>query len=228
MRYCEQRSGVGGLLVAIYLGREANYTFRRAKRYERLMKANGIHPNGGPSTLPPVVAPPVTKTLSKAAIAKAAAAKKRKIEGTSASHMKQVEEEDDAFVKLKLEPFPQQRAPLAVKAEPVANPGMSFIAANFALSSNPTATMEYATDQQQLDSANSIFEEFCVPEMFTQHGFEEAVVKAEQQLQHLPPQQPPYMPPPPPAMVERLKQFSNLESRRECGKGPQESIIIAD
>jgi len=189
------------------------------------MKANGIHPNGGPSTLPPVVAPPAAKTLSKAAIAKAAAAKKRKIEGTSASHMKQLEEEDDALVKLKLEPFPQQRA---VKAEPVANPCMPFIAANFALSSNPATTMEHSTDQQQFDSANSIFEEFCVPEMFTQHGFEEAVVKAEQQPQHLPPQQPCYMPSSPPAMVECFMQFSNLESGRESGKGPQESIIIAD
>jgi hypothetical protein len=142
--------------------------------------------------------------------------------------MKQDDEEDDTLVKPKLEPFFHQRAHLAVKAEPIANGGMSFTAANFALSSNPTATMEYATDQQQFDSTNSIFEEFCVPELFTQHGFEEAVVKAEQQPQQLPPQQPCYMPPPPPAMVERLKQFSNPESRRESGKGPQESIIIAD
>jgi hypothetical protein len=36
------------------------------------------------------------------------------------------------------------------------------------------------------------------------------------------------MPPPPPAMVERLKQFSNPESRKESGKRLQESIIIAD
>jgi hypothetical protein len=215
-------------LVVICLCREANYTFRRAKRYERLMKANGIHPNGGPSTTPPVAAPPAARTLSKAAIAKAAAAKKRKIEGIPASRMKQDEEEDDVLVKPKLEPFPQQRAHLAVKAEPVANPDMSFAAANFTLSSNSTATMEHATDQLQFDSANSIFEEFCVPEMFTQHGFEEAVVKAEQQPQYLPPQQSRYVPPPPPAMVERLKQFSNLESRRESGNGPQESIIIAD
>jgi hypothetical protein len=228
MWYCEQRSGVGGFLVAICLCREANYTFCRAKRYERLMKANGIHPNGGPSTPSPMTAPPATKALSKASIAKAAAAKKRKIEGTSASRMKQDEEEDDALVKPKLEPFPQQLAHLAVKAEPVADPGMSFATANFTLSSNPTATMEHATDQQQFDSANSIFEEFCVPEMFPQHGFEEAVVKAEQQPQHLPLQQPYYMPSPPPAMVERFKQFSNPESRGESGKGPQESIIIAD
>ena len=228
MWYCEQGSGVSSLLVAICHCREANHTFGRAKRYERLMKANGIHPNGGPSTPSPITAPPATKTLSKASIAKAAAAKKRKIEGTSASRMKQDEEEDDTLVKPKLEPFPQQHAHLAVKAEPVANPGMSFATANFTLSSNPTATMEHATDQQQFDSANSIFEEFCVPEMFTQHGFEEAVVKAEQQPQHLPLLQPCYMPPPPPAMVERLKQVSNPESRKESGRGPQESIIIAD
>lgn len=219
---------MGGLLIAIYLYREANYTFGRAKRYERLMKANGIHPNGGPSTPSPMTALPATKTLSKAAIAKAAAVKKRKIEGTSASRMKQDEEEDDTLVKPKLESLFQQRAHLAVKAEPVANPGMSFAAADFALSSNLTATMGHSADQQQLDSANSIFEEFCVPEMFTQHGFEEAVVKAEQQPQRLQLQEPCYMPPPPPAMAERLKQFSNPESRKESGKGPQESIIIAD
>src|SRR5436305_4818840 len=116
MWYCEQRSGVSGLLIAICPCRGANYTFGRAKRYELLMKANGIHPNGGPSTPSPMTAQPATKTFSKAAIAKAAAAKKRKIEGTSAFRMKQDEEEDDTLVKPKLEPFFQQRAHLAVKA----------------------------------------------------------------------------------------------------------------
>jgi hypothetical protein len=193
------------------------------------MKANGIHPNGGPSTAPPMTPPPGTKTLSKAAIAKAAAAKKRKIEGPSTARTKQDEEEDE-LAKPKLEPFSHQIAHLAVKAEPVANSGMHFPAADFALSGNPTAIMEHAPHQQQFDSANSIFEEFCMPEMFTQHSFEEAVVKAEQQLQPVlvPQQQPRFIPPPPPAMVERLKQCSNPEGRTESGNGPLESIIIAD
>lgn len=58
-----------------------------AKRYERLMKANGIHPNGGPdpasstSTMMGSPLPATGKPSSKAAIAKAAAKKKRKIEG---------------------------------------------------------------------------------------------------------------------------------------------------
>ena len=201
---------------------------RRAKRYERLMKANGIHPNGGPSITPAMTPPPATRPRSKAEITKAAAVKKRKIEG-DASSMKQDEEEDDP-IKPKLEPFPQPASP-GVKAEPVGHPAIPFPAANFSLSSNPTAIMEHAPPQQHFDSVNSIFDEFCMPEMFAQHSFEEAVVKTEQQRQPRPPQQPrnmPPPPPPPPAMVERLKQSSNAEGGRGSGKGPMESIVIAD
>jgi hypothetical protein len=92
------------------------------------------------------------------------------------------------------------------------------------------AAMENVPHQQQFDSANSIFDEFCTPEMFTQYNFEDAVVKAEQPIQPLTPpsQQPRYMPRPPPVMVEYFKQSSNPEGKRESGKGPLESIIIAE
>jgi hypothetical protein len=194
------------------------------------MKANGIHPNGGPSTTPPMTAPLATKTSSKAAIAKGAAAKKRKIEGNATVRMKQ-DEEDDEPVKPKLETSSHPTAYSAVKAEPVPSSDMQFREANFALSSNPTAIMEHAPPQQQFDSADSIFEEFCIPDMFAQHGFDEAAVKLEQQPQPLmprPPQQPRFMPPPPPTTLERLKESPNLEPRSESGKGPLDSIVIAD
>jgi hypothetical protein len=225
--YCEQRSSVCRHLTTS-LEAEANDCHRRAKRYERLMKANGIHPNGGPSTSPSTTASPAAKSLSKGAIAKAAAAKKRKIEGTPAARIKH-DEEDDA-VKPKSEPYPRQNTYIRVKAEPVANPGSQFPAANFAITSNPTAIMDHIPLQQQSDSANSIFAEFCVPEMFTKHCFDEAVVKAEQQPQALPPspQQLCYVPPLSPAVAERFKQSSNGEGTMESGNGPLESIVIAD
>jgi hypothetical protein len=226
--YCEQRRSVCDHPVVNFGFREADYCCGRAKRYERLMKANGIHPNGGPSTTPPMTPPPATKALSKAAIAKAAAVKRRKIEGNSASRMKHDEEEDEPL-KPKLEPISHQMAYPAVKAEPVSTPSMPFPVANFALSNSPTAIMEHSPRRQPFDSANSIFEEFCMPEMFAQHSFEETAVKAEQPQPFLPPpQQPRHLPPPPPAVVERLKQTSNPESRKESGKGPLESIVIAD
>ena len=185
------------------------------------MKANGIYPNGGPSTTPSMTPPPAAKPRSKAEIAKAATTKKRKIEGTPAFRLKEDEEEDDA-VKPKLESFARQSEQLALKAEPVASASMPFLEAHFALSSNQTAAMEHASHQQHFGSTSSIFEEFCVPEMFAQHDFEEEPnIKTEQQ-------QPRHIPPPPPAMAEQLKQSSRGEERRESGKGPLESIVIAD
>ena len=191
------------------------------------MKANGIHPNGGPSTAPSLTPPPAAKPRSKAEIAKAAAAKKRKIEGTPVSRLKEDEEEDDP-VKPKLESFAKQSERLALKAEPFANASMPFSEAKFALSCNPTAAMEHAPHQQHFGSANSIFEEFCVPEMFAQHDFEEPNVKTEQQPLPLTLQQPRSIPTPPPTVVEQIKQSSRTEGRRESGKGPLESIVIAD
>lgn len=163
------------------------------------MKANGIHPNGGPSPPPPRTAAPASKTMSKAAIAKGAAAKKRKIEGNSVGRFKH--DEEDEPVKPKLEPVSHQNAYSEGRVESIANLGIQIPATYFALSSDPMAAMENVPHQQQFDSANSIFDEFCTPEMFTQHNFEDAVVKAEQPIQPLilPPQQPRYMPHPPPS-----------------------------
>jgi hypothetical protein len=216
----EQRSSVCGRPVAASACREADDYYRRAKRYERLMKANGIHPNGGPSTTPPMAPPPAAKSLSKAAIAKGAAAKKRKIEGNAAVRMKQ-DEENDEPVKPKLETSSHPSAYSVIKAEPTPRSGMQFPEANFALSSNQTAIMEHAApQQQQFDNADSIFEEFCIPDMFSQHSFNEVAVKPEQQ--------PRLMRPPPPTTVGHLKQSPDMERRSEAGKRPVESIVIAD
>lgn len=192
------------------------------------MKANGIHPNGGPSPALPMTAAPVSKTMSKAAIAKAAVAKKRKIEGKSTGHFKY--DEEDEPVKPKLEPVFHQNVYSEGKAGSIVNTDMPLPAINFAVSNHPQTAMGHVPHQQNFDNTNSIFDEFCTPEIFTQHSFEDVVVKAEQPSQPLtpPPQQPRYIPPPPPVMVEYLKQSSNSEGRRESGKGRLESIIIAD
>jgi len=153
--------------------------------------------------------------MSKAAIAKAAAAKKRKIEGDSADRFKR--DEEDEPVKPKLESVSHQHPYSEGKAELAASPlpAVSF-----------TTAMERAPHPQQFD----IFDEFCIPEMFTQHNFKDAVVKAEQVAQPLisSAQQPRHVPPPPAVMVEYFKEPSNLQGRRGSGRGPLDSIIIAD
>lgn len=219
--------------LAISAATKANHGRLRAKRYERLMKANGIHPNGGSSMTPSIAPSPTAKTVSKAAMAKAAATKKRKIEGTPSLLTKHDEEEDEP-VKPKLEPFLHLVAHSAVKAEPLFSSSIPFPGANFSTADGLTPAMERTSPQQQLESATSVFEEFCVPEMFAQHGFEEAHLKSEQ-LPPLPPSSPPlsplqprYVPLPSPGMVGRLKQSSSPDSRRESGRGPLHSIVIAD
>lgn len=75
-----------------------------AKRYERLLKANGIHPSGGTTEKLPVASHTV-RQRSKNDITKAAAAKRRKIEGDSFNPRDdEDEDEDDYKSSLKLEP----------------------------------------------------------------------------------------------------------------------------
>ena len=80
----------------------------RAKRYERLMKANGIHPNGGPSEKSTMPATPRDKP--KATVAKAPALKKRKIEAVD-------NDNDRLLMKAKVEPS----EPKEIKPEPASN-----------------------------------------------------------------------------------------------------------
>ena len=201
----------------------------RAKRYERLMKANGIHPNGGPDTRLPVASPPATgKPSSKAAIAKAAAAKKRKIEGDNpAVRMKHDEEDDKELVKPKVEREAKMEPAdhvlvTRVKAEPFVRPSLSVPPTSYASSSSPAAVVEHMPQPEQLYGETSIFDEFCVPEMFAQYTFVPEEVKMEEV--------PRYMPPPPAAVVERSRQVGNADggSGGGSGKGPSESIVIAD
>jgi hypothetical protein len=182
------------------------------------MKANGIHPNGGPSPAPLTHPAPASKTMSKAAIAKAAAAKKRKIEGDSAERFKR--DEEDEPVKPKLESVSHQHPYSEGKAESAVGPSVPLPAVNF------TTVTEQAPHPQQFD----LFDEFCIPEMFTQDNFKDAVVKEEQVAQPLTPsaQQPRHVPPPPAVMVEYFKEPSNLQGRRGSRRGPLDSIIIAD
>jgi hypothetical protein len=68
----------------------------RAKRYDRLLRTNGIHPNGGPTTK--LEAKP--KKRSANAISKAAAeAKRRKIESDNADPAADDDDDDDEDVK---------------------------------------------------------------------------------------------------------------------------------
>jgi len=154
------------------------YCSHRAKRYERLLKANGIHPNGGP--VDKLATPTVSKGRSKAAIAKAAAAKKRKIEGDSAEALNNDVDDGSPFLS-KSEPrdFAQvkQEPTLAVKA--ISTPQMlprtpsPLGLPNFALSTSMLHPQAPPAPQYVVADGPSIFDEFCIPELFSQHSFEE-------------------------------------------------------
>ena len=143
-----------------------------AKRYERLMKANGIHPSGG--TIDKSSEPAVPRPRSKAEIAKAAAAKRRKIEADRDDIAADEDDDLTSFIKpelktesheeslVKPEPFPlfqfgfapQYLHPLRSTA-PTTNTPPSVSC----LSALPPAPQYVAHDH------SSMFDNFCTSEM---------------------------------------------------------------
>jgi len=168
--------------------------FDRAKRYERLMKANGISLNGGPDASGKTAAAP--KEKSKAAIAKAAAAKRRKIEGDQAG-IKQDDDEDIkpvmpkdemldySYVKPEPHPgfapymFPQitlaPPAPFCPQQIPHISQPMPQGLPNFMLSSQ-TLRASTPLSMTAIEDCNSVvFEDFCTPDLYTQPVFDQSM-----------------------------------------------------
>ena len=176
------------------------------------MKANGIHPNGGPAPVPEPKAPAATKERSKASIANAAAAKRRKIEGCSGPSQNQDEEDGEAFRPKKEE----QREENLVKKEslPVIDRPMSTT--NFGLSDEPVRNDNVPI--LPADQGSSIFDEFCIPDMFSAQGSEEPRAAAEL----------PRFIPSPPAMVLASPLPLRTETETATTKEPRESILITD
>lgn len=88
----------------------------RAKRFERMMKANDINPNGGPAAAPPLstLATPTKKPKkdTKSINSKGSAAKKRKIDDNS----RRASADDDDGAALKPEGLQQEGSPAAPEA----------------------------------------------------------------------------------------------------------------
>ena len=179
------------------------------------MKANGIHPNGGPSNSSPIQPPLSTKSVSKSAIAKAAA-KRRKIEGEETAHLKESDEDrGESHTSPNMEY--EEKACIKterIKTEPRADLGMTLPCTNYSLSADLSATAFDLPPDCSLNSGNSIFDEFCIPEMFAQHTFEEP--KSEKE--------PRYLQPSPAVMTHR----NSNAGRSGNGKDGLESILITD
>jgi hypothetical protein len=123
----------------------------RAKRYERLMKANGINPNGGPDPKPPPLSPPkVPKNNTRDNVAKPPA-KRRKVNNAAA---KKQEEEDSISLQPKQEPEPLESAKVQERSCPLDSA--------FPL---PRANDSHLGPMND-DESSFDFNEFCSPEMF--------------------------------------------------------------
>ena len=211
------------------------------------MKANGIHPNGGPANDPPPNRSPAVPRKKKDA-AKAAEAKRRKIEGdgppSSARQgsMKMDDDEDAKPVKMekvfqpKTEPDDVPAAMRVtssqVKQETGPGLGMSssipFRQAHYALSNQPAVTMQHPQPQcAPIEDPHSLFEEFCnLPEVFP---LEDAAARVEIKQD---PGVPRYLPP----LAGGLQSVSEEEVRQEPivvdevtgAKIEIEPILIAD
>ena len=145
--------------------------------------------------------------MKSSAKAKSAVAKKRKIDAECVARFK--DDEDEQPTRPKVEPEVQR----PVKHEPTANLDIGLPTTNYAMAGIPGAGLDPPNPQYTFSSNNSIFDEFCTPEMFSQHSYDETLHPE----QHSP--------------VPRT--FPNMDSQsRELvmrtGVAPQDSIIIAD
>jgi hypothetical protein len=184
------------------------------------MKANGIHPNGGP--VDKLATPIVSKERSKAAIAKAATAKKRKIEGESAEALNHDVDDGSPFLS-KLEPrdFAQVKLEptLAMKAISQQMLPQTLDLPNFVLSNSMLHPQAPPAPQYVVADSPSIFDEFCIPELFSQNSFEETPLSDQPRTlqSHAP-------------LELNAKAGETREQLCEIGNGtvPRDSILIID
>lgn len=124
----------------------------RAKRYERLMKANGINPNGGPDPKSP---PPCTPKASKSKIKDHPAkprAKKRKLDDNAEKKL------EESFTVQR--PRPEPCEDLQLKEGSFATPS------GLPESTSHDSLYEPTRTQIQNEETSFDFDEFCSPEMF--------------------------------------------------------------
>jgi hypothetical protein len=122
----------------------------RAKRYERLMKANGINPNGGSDPKPPPLSPPkAPKNNTRAKVAKPLA-KRRKVNNAAAKK----QEEDSILHQPKQEPEPLESAKVQERSCPLDS---AF---------PPPRANDSHLGPMNDDDSSFDFNEFCSPEMF--------------------------------------------------------------
>lgn len=125
---------------------------RRAKRYERLMKSNGINPNGGPDPKPiPPSTPKTAKSNTKDHTAKQPA-KKRKLHDDAEKSPEQI----------RTSPTPKPEPSVQAQVEEKSCPPPSGLLA-------PT-TNERRYEPKRVQTRNEEdgfdFDDFCSPEMF--------------------------------------------------------------
>jgi hypothetical protein len=121
----------------------------RAKRYERLMKANGINPNGGPDPKPPPLRPPKAPKNNTRDNMPKSPAKRRKVNNAAAKK----QEEDSRRLQPKQEPEPLESAKIQERS---CSPDSAF-----PLPRANDSHLEPMNDESSFD-----FNKFCSPEMF--------------------------------------------------------------
>lgn len=129
----------------------------RAKRYERLMKANGINPNGGPD---PKTPPPSTPKVARSNQSEESAknpAKRRKTNNTAATRTGVVSKE-----KKSVNPTPNVEQANGVKS----GDEKPSLATSFPASVSQPTENQFKPLHQEESSFD--FNEFCSPEMFEQ------------------------------------------------------------
>lgn len=190
----------------------------RAKRYERLMKANGINPNGGPDPKP---VPPSTSKAGKSSPKEDSPkppAKRRKVNNSGEK------KHEDVFQSPKPKPEPLA----GDKTEETAIP----VAGGFPLP--PAQQSQY--EPVQNDETNFDFNEFCSPEMFAHCASDAGYPSQEKELVSAPgpaPVSAPVSKAQPAAIgnVLQMPQSAREELKAELRpeKKPEiETVVIAD
>ena len=127
----------------------------RAKRYERLMKANGINPNGGPDPKPsPLSTPKVPRSRENDGVAKPPSKKRRTNNATATTAETVIKEEAPVTASSKVEQTSHARAE-DKKSSP-------------ANSSSTPKPIENQLGPFHQEENSFDFNEFCSPEMFQQ------------------------------------------------------------
>lgn len=134
----------------------------RAKRYERLMKANGINPNGGPDPKPtPVSMPKESKNKNRDDTPKPPA-KRRKINKTGET--KQREKQEEAGEEKKKEDLSVAPQSIPERLKDISTEEKDCRSVG---DSHPLAVIqETHFEATEMGGTSFDFDEFCSPEMF--------------------------------------------------------------